>query len=59
MQQALQVQFQKNQETAQQLAQLRQEMERVKVDHKQGEEEMTETFMNELKEAEAKLEAKQ
>ena len=34
-------------------------MDRVKAEHKQSEEEMTETFMNELKEAEAKLEAKQ
>ena len=45
MQMALEATFQKNQEAASQVSQLKQEIEKIKAEHKKSEEEMIETAM--------------
>lgn len=45
-------------ESAAQVAKLKKELEQQKADAKKGEDEMTETFMGEMKDLETKLEAK-
>ena len=58
MKMALEASFQKNQEAANQVSQLKQEIEKIKAEQKKSEEEMIETAVQELKDYEAKLEQK-
>ena len=58
MKMALEASFQKNQEAANQVSQLKQEIEKIKAEQKKSEDEMIETAVQELKDAEAKLEQK-
>ena len=58
MKMALEASFQKNQEAANQVSQLKQEIEKIKAEQKKSEEEMIETAVQELKDVEAKLEQK-
>ena len=58
MKMALEASFQKNQEAANQVSQLKQEIEKIKAEQKKSEDEMIETAVQELKDVEAKLEQK-